>query len=85
MQAAIAAVSEAVKVAALAPPVPSLEIAAIASVGMVRDDGAATPARTVATFVVLRTEADTVPRIAMTGVANVFMVVEFVRACRMTV
>jgi len=55
--AEMAAVSAALRVAALTPPVPSFTIAAIASAGMVSVLGAVTPARTVAILVVLRTEA----------------------------
>lgn len=56
----MASVSAVVNVEALAPPVPSFEIAAMASAGTVRDDWEVAPARTVAMFVVLSTEA--VPR-----------------------
>lgn len=84
VQVLIAAVSAAVNEAAFAPPVPSLVIAAIASAGMVREDGAVTPARTVATFVVLRTEADVMPKTARSRIADVFMTVEGI-CCRMYV
>lgn len=57
VQDEIAAFSAAVRVLALAPPVPSLAIAAMASAGIVRDDWEVAPARTVAMLVVLRTEA----------------------------
>lgn len=57
VHAEMAAVSAALRVAALTPPVPSFTIAAIASAGMVSVLGAVTPARTVAILVVLRTEA----------------------------
>lgn len=53
----MAAVSAALSFEALTPPVPSFPIAAIAAAGMVSTLGAATPARTVARLVVLRTEA----------------------------
>ena len=76
VQALMAAVSAAVNEAAFAPPVPSLVIATIASADMVREDGAVTPARTVATFVVLRTEADVMPRVAKSRMADVFMIVK---------
>lgn len=57
VHAEMAAVSAALRVEALAPPVPSFAIAAIASAGMVSVLGAVTPARTVAILVVLKTEA----------------------------
>jgi len=57
VHAEMAAVSAAFKEAAFAPPVPSFAIAAIAAADMVRVLGAATPARTVAMLVVLKTEA----------------------------
>lgn len=57
VHAEMAAVSAALSVAALTPPVPSLAIAAIASAGMVRDLWDIAPARTVAILVVLSTEA----------------------------
>lgn len=57
VHAEMAAVSAALRVAALAPPVPSFAIAAIASAEMVSVLGAVTPARTVAILVVLKTEA----------------------------
>jgi hypothetical protein len=53
----MAAISAAPRVAAFAPPVPSLAMAAIAAAGMVRLLWDVAPARTVAMFVVLRTEA----------------------------
>jgi hypothetical protein len=53
----MAAVSAALRVAALTPPVPSFKIAAIASAEMVSVLGAVTPARTVAILVVFKTEA----------------------------
>jgi hypothetical protein len=53
----MAAVSAALRAAALTPPVPSFAIAAIASADMVSVLGAVTPARTVAILVVLKTEA----------------------------
>jgi hypothetical protein len=56
----MAALSAADSVEAVAPPVPSFAIAAMASAGMVRDDWEVAPARTVAMLVVLRTEADEV-------------------------
>lgn len=57
VQLAIAALSAAVNVLAFTPPVPSFAIAAMASAGIVSDDWEVAPARTVAMFVVLRTEA----------------------------
>jgi hypothetical protein len=57
VHAKMAAVSAALRVAALASPVPSFAIAAIASAEMVSVLGAVTPARTVAILVVLKTEA----------------------------
>ena len=57
VHAEMAAVSSALRVAALTPPVPSFTIAAIASAEMVSVLGAVTPARTVAILVVLKTEA----------------------------
>jgi hypothetical protein len=55
-----AAISAAVRVLAVAPPVPSFLIAAKAAAGTVREAWEVAPARTVATFVVLSTEAETV-------------------------
>ena len=57
VHAAIAAVSAVLRVAAFTPPVPSFAMADIASAGMVRLLWEVAPARTVAMFVVLRTEA----------------------------
>jgi hypothetical protein len=54
---AIAALSAALRLDALAPPVPSFAIAAIAAAGIVRELWDVAPARTVAMLVVLRTEA----------------------------
>ena len=57
----IAALSVLLSVLAFTPPVPSLVMAAMASAGTVRAAWSVAPARTVATFVVERTEAaDTV-------------------------
>lgn len=53
----MAALSAALRVAALAPPVPSFAIAAWAAAEMVRDLWDVAPARTVAMLVVLRTDA----------------------------
>jgi hypothetical protein len=53
----MAVVSAALSFEALTPPVPSFPIAATAAAGMVSTLGAATPARTVARLVVLRTDA----------------------------
>ncbi len=54
----IAALSAAVREAALAPPVPSFLMAARAAAGTVRELWDWAPARTVAMLVVLRTEAE---------------------------
>lgn len=58
----MAAMSAAESEEAVAPPVPSFAIAAMAAAGMVRVDWEVAPARTVAMFVVLKTEAWAVPR-----------------------
>ena len=57
VQDEMADVSAALRLDAVAPPVPSLAIAAIAAAGMVRELWEVAPARTVAIFVVLKTEA----------------------------
>jgi hypothetical protein len=54
---AIAALSAVLRVDAVAPPVPSFAIAAIAAAGIVRELWEVAPARMVAMLVVLRTEA----------------------------
>lgn len=53
----IAALSAVLKMDAETPPVPSFAIAAMASAGIVREDCEVAAARTVAIFVVLKTEA----------------------------
>jgi len=63
----IAEVSVAESEAALAPPVPSLAIAVMAAAEMVRADGSVTLAKTVATFVVDKTLAETLARIVSSG------------------
>jgi len=57
VQDEMADVSAALRLDAVAPPVPSLAIAAIAAAGMVRELWEVAPARTVAMFVVLKIEA----------------------------
>jgi hypothetical protein len=58
-QSLIAVLSLAVRVLAVSPPVPSFLMAARAGAGMVRAFWSWAPARTLATLVVLRTEAET--------------------------
>jgi hypothetical protein len=57
VQDEIAALSAVDNVDAVAPPVPSFAIAAMASAGIVSEDWDVAPASTVAIFVVLRTDA----------------------------
>jgi len=74
VHAEMAAVSAASREAAFTPPVPSFAIAAIAAVEIVRVLGAATPARTVAILVVLKTEACVDANKESTTIENGFMV-----------
>lgn len=77
VQLLIAAISASVKAGAFAPPVPNLEMAAIAAAGMVREDWDFAPASTVAMLVVLRTDAAAEPIMAKRIVGDAFIAVNY--------